>query len=362
MSYRWICFGAIAASLACSTHDVGMDNNRVLGPNVVTDLNESDSAFIGEVSGFAALDNGQFVIADRRNGVLHIYSGDGDRLTGIGRRGEGPGEWSSGPGLLTPIGSAAVAVGDGPFVRVLDVPDGTLRWSYRRAGPGSTVLTSMDADLLLSRYDPATRTTLESVSEDASARSGGPFPELLSENQLVGAFFSAMAGSAVAPDTVLLAVQSSNHLFWGAFPSGPFDSLYTGPVRRRGAMPDLLEQVTPDRPDIGEQALYKPSYPVLVSALSDSRYILIVHSDNEMAMGRMTGQLFMTLVDRNDRSICSDIRLDVPTDPLPYSALRDDTLFVATQVERESSEDSAVILGFHIYPDMCKWDKVRKGS
>lgn len=157
-----------------------------------------------------------------------------------------------GPTVVTLHSDSIAIVGDGMFWRAVDIPRAELLWSRQRPSAMSGALTSANGVIYADRYDRANRSTLFAFRASAdSAVPGGPFPELMAANDLVGTYFSVVAAGAVGHDTLAVAIQSSNYLFIGAFPAGPFDSLLMPVVNRCGAMPELLAQVIPSRPDIG---------------------------------------------------------------------------------------------------------------
>lgn len=353
---------AVSTLLAALTIACGGDSRRAATDGLAAYseviLAESDTSFIGEIWGFAALPNGTFVIADRSTGTLRVYDAKGREVSAIGRRGEGPGEWSMGPTVVTLLNDSIALVGDGMFWRAVHIERGEIVWSRQKLSAMSGALTSADGVIYADRYDRTNQSTLLAFRSDAdSAVIGGPFPELMAANDLVGSYFSVVAAGALGGDTLAVAIQSSNYLFIGPFPDGPFDSLPMPVVRRRGAMPELLAQVIPSRPDIGEQALYKPSYPIAVHRLNDAGQIAVVHSDNELVNGRMTGQLYLSLIEPRRGRACADIPVDVPTDPLPYVSFRGSTLAVATQFDDSTMTSRTAVRLFELTastPPRCR--------
>lgn len=344
-----------AVSAACGSQQTPPTRDGhavVLADSVV--LDETDSTFVGEPTGFAVLHDGRFWISDRRNGVLHVYSPEGRRLTGIGRRGEGPNEWSMGPTVIVTGHDSLIIVGDGPRLRALDPETGSFRWE-RLKQARHIATAAKGSRLYLNNVRRDRESTIDSYAGPSdSAVVGGPYPELLSKNALVGDFFSFLAIGFAGGDSMVIGVQSSNYLFVGRFPDGPFDSVLVAPIRRRGAMPELLQRVDAKNPASGQAAMYKPSYPWAIRVLPASGIVASVTSDLEMVSGRMTGRLFVSFVDLANRRACSDVPIDAPTDPLPWVSFRADTLFVLTQEVRSDSSYS-VIRKFALRPSECIW-------
>lgn len=77
---------AAALALACTSDSRRLDGETGLGSYEEVVLAESDTSFVGEIWGFAALENGGFVIADRSSGTLRVYDSKGREVSAIGRR------------------------------------------------------------------------------------------------------------------------------------------------------------------------------------------------------------------------------------------------------------------------------------
>lgn len=178
---------AAALALACTSDSRRLDSETGLGSYEEVVLAESDTSFVGEIWGFAALENGRFVIADRSSGTLRVYDSKGREVSAIGRRGEGPGEWSMGPTVVTLHSDSIAIVGDGMFWRAVDIPRAELLWSRQRPSAMSGALTSANGVIYADRYDRANRSTLFAFRSSAdSAVPGGPFPELMAANRHIG--------------------------------------------------------------------------------------------------------------------------------------------------------------------------------
>lgn len=101
--------------------------------------------------------------------------------------GEGPGEWSMGPTVVTLHSDSIAIVGDGMFWRAVDIPRAELLWSRQRPSAMSGALTSANGVIYADRYDRANRSTLFAFRSSAdSAVPGGPFPELMAANRHIG--------------------------------------------------------------------------------------------------------------------------------------------------------------------------------
>lgn len=344
-------------SVACSSPDSRSASSLMLQALAPVTLSETDSAFVGEPSGFAVLKDGSFAVSDRRNAVLHHFAVSGARIRGIGRRGEGPNEWNSGPTLAV-AGGSLVFVGDGPSIRAVEVSSGQFLWSRRRTAR-NIATSSIDEGLMLSDLDPTNGSSVRLIAGEAdSGVRGGPVPGLARANPIVAAYFSHPAATFIAPDTLALVLQSADFLYFGRFPSGPFDSLSLTPVERRGSLSAELARIDPANPSAGQRLIYRPSYPQIIRALHGGRYVAVVFSDLEMVSGRMTGRLFIEIIDWRARRRCAESPIDAPADPLPYVDLREDTLFVLSQRLDSLGGSITEIRRFRVNAEACAWSPV----
>lgn len=323
-------------------------------------LQEDDKSLVGEPSGFAALPDGSFYVADARSATLHHYSATGRLIANIGRRGGGPDEWRWGPSTLALDGDSLLIVGDGPRVVALALPRANVRWERRKPTVPSIAIRANGGRVFFNRVDAKARTTVSAIrGADDAAVDGGPYPEQLNASPLIGELFSAMALGALGSDSVAVAIQSSNYLFIGRFPAGPFDSVAIPVVTRRGALPDLLSRVDEKIPSTIERVLYKPSYPIGVHRLPGSRVLAVAFIDMAMQAGRKTGTLTVSLVDIGRRRACADATVPVPSDPLPQVAFRGDTVMVISQDEDAANKSRTIIRKFVIATGSCVWSASR---
>lgn len=341
--------------VACS-NERGFQNS----PGVLTTiesirLDESEASFVGEATGFAVMEDGSFVVSDRRNAMLHHFAASGLRLEGVGRRGKGPNEWVMGPTIAVAGAGSTVFVGDGPFIRAVDVDAGRFSWS--RARSTKAIATASRADsLLLVELDPSSGRSLHLVANAGdSMRSGGPVPQLAASNPIVAGYFSHPAAAFVAGDTVALVLQSADFVFFGPFRGGAYDSLALVPLARRGALSADLQRINPANPTAAQALMYRPSYPQLVSSIASNRYVATVFADLEMVSGRMTGRLYLQVLDLRARRVCREEPIDVPRDPLPYVALARDTLYVLTQRSDENVASITEVRRYLLNPEACQW-------
>ena len=85
---------------------------------------------------------------------------------------------------------------------------------------------------------------------------GGPFPEPLGENPEVDAGIAfAHVAPLGDPDTIAVAIRTSDYLFVGPLHGPRFDSIRVASLHRQGPRPDLLEKVIADPASIGPDSV-----------------------------------------------------------------------------------------------------------
>lgn len=347
----------LAIFVACRGSDrSGSTSSPELDSLTSIELRESDSIFVGEPGGMVAMNDGTLLIADKQNGTLHRFGMDGRSRGEIGSRGQGPDEWAAGPHTIYQDGDSLLVVADGLIhLRGLSWPAAERHWDFD-VTPGSYLVGVSDGRVMLSFVDAENQSTLIQVAPTARAKlSGGPYPAILDANPFIRELFSSTAVTWLAPDTIAVAFQHTDGVFVGAFPNGPFEQITVPVIARRGAEQDLLRQIDANDTRTIERAIYRPSYPLALAVLPTSGLLASVTSDMTFVDGRrMTGQLFLSLIDRDRRQSCPDAALPVPADPLPYVAFRGDTLLVLTQVV-EGSVGRTVIRRFLPSGAHCAW-------
>jgi len=273
------------------------------------------------------LPEGGFLVADLRTGAVHHYSRDGDHLGALGGRGEGPGEFKSGPNQILLGGDSLLYVRD-TELQVLHYPSGTFAW--KRPLPGFWFPLALREQRLYFNYANRERkTTVASVAGPGDTLTyGGPFPELMGRSSIVDSYFAFAQLASLRGDTVAVTVTNSDYLFFGPF-GGPFDSILMPVTQRRGSRPDLLEKITED-PRTAEPALYQPSAPTELAVIRPG-VVAAVAADQEFVSQRLIGDLFLSIVDVRHHASCADIRIPGPQDPQPIVAFAGDTLMVLSQ-------------------------------
>ncbi len=343
------CLALISTGCASESNQVFTGRPALVAIDSVQ-LEENDSLFVGEASGFALASDGAFLISDHRNAVVHVYSRRGAHLASLGRRGDGPEEWSRGP-FFVKSEDSLIAVADGNRFKVLQYPSGRVLNELQRP-PGSGLVAFSGGGAWFRGIDRSQKTTFERIGQDGATVRGGTFTEAMGRSATVDNMFSFIAVAPLPQNRVAIAYQNSDHVFFGPV-AGPFDSIAVPVVERRGARLDLLNAIEDANPQTAQRAAYQPSYPfLLTSTASDSR-LAYVTIDQQFEGNRMTGQPFLSLVDLERSQACADARIPGPVDPQPWVEIHGDTAFVLTQDAGTSGRPRSIIRAFMIDQRQC---------
>jgi hypothetical protein len=315
-------------------------------------LQESDSQFIGLPGGFAVSADGAYFIGDLQQRTVHRYASDGTRLGGIGRPGEGPGEFRAPPAVLATEGDSLFVV-LGPELQVFDSRTGVLLATRSLPGTFFHSIAVDDGRVFFRYLNPEARSTVGVLTlASDSIETGGPFPELLGRSPVIASpALSQVIATPAGGDTILVAVQSSNFVYVGPI-AGPFDSVPVAVVGRQGARPDLLEQIAAD-PENAGTAVYTPSLPTALQRLSSGELLHVV-SDLQLVESRFSGKLLVSVIDLSGRTTCPDAEVPVPADPRPLSVIHGDTLVVLSQ-QVSGTESQVWVRKYLVDATRCEW-------
>lgn len=350
-----VLWAALATLVLTAVPGCGDDSSaaRTQEPLVLLDsvvLQEADSSLIGELSGVVAFNRG-VLVADRRAGVLRAYNRSGALQRVYGRRGSGPGEWARGPRLFFGDGDTLAVATDGAQTRWFALPSGNPLGA--QPNPGVLALTASARGIVYGVIDRERGTSLREMGWDGrELRRGGHVPEFAARSVLVSQMISMPAVALLPGDSVVMAFQGSDYLFFGTFEGSSYDSVLVPAHRRRGALRKLLAQVNDQDPSTVGPALYQPSYPAVMAPIAGGSAIAVVYLDMTFIENRrMTGRPYISILVR-ERGVCSDIEVGGSPDPLPSVAFQGDTLLVLTQEVRETTS-TTVLRRYHVRPLPC---------
>ena len=326
---------------------------------VLTDtivLEETDSVFVGEPSGFVAASDGTFLIGDRRTNSVHHFASDGSRIKSFGSGGSGPGEFTA-IGRIELDGDSLVYVDNLRRLEVFDYRTGQFK---RRKPVPQVVINSIVAQngyIYINDVKHGRTHTVAALRTDSdSIGYGGPYPGYLGRSRVVDEMFAITLLARIGNrDSLAVAVQGTDHIYFGSFRTGSFDSLRIKVARRQGARRDLLDKIDDANPaEAAQTALYKSSIPWAIGRLS-SGHIAYVAADEFLLTNRLGARLFVSLADPQSRSSCVDAPIPVEADPHPWALLHRDTLLILSQNISAADRPYAVIRRYTLNAQRCQW-------
>ncbi len=320
-------------------------------------LQESESTYVARIGGFAVGPDGSVFIADLLNANVLQFDASGIIRRRIGRRGRGPGELVQ-PGALAIVDSMMYVVNGGFELNAYRLPQGEFVW--KRLLPSRPVFTMEPSPqgLLINVTDSARRSVVGVVrSRDDSARFVALYPPPLGRSRAVDAWYSYPKYSSWSDDSIAVAIEASEFLYWGTLTSASFDSIRIPRVRRRGARPDLYSKVTSD-PNSMRPLLYRTSHPWAMKRLT-SGLVAYVVTDQEFSRNRFSGEMFVSLVDRKRRVVCTDIPIPAPRDPQAWVGFSGDTLDVLAQDLDSAGRPIALVRQYIFSTPACEWSDAK---
>ncbi len=305
------------------------DSNARISVIDSLELVGTDSAFVARPSAVAITGDRQILVADNGNMAVWRFDSTGRLLGRVGAPGDGPGGLRSATDIAL-IGDSLIVVNNmvRRHLEIFSLPEGNYKASIQIPLSVASIRTAGDT-VLLGGIDPAGEHSVLEVPMGLGKQVGsGPVPLLLARNPiLIGPFgnllFDIRAGLRAS------AFEASDWLFFWT-ERAKADSVAMPKIRRRGARVDLLSAVARDTSK-GLAALFKSSVPMYLRFLSD-RTVLVVHGDLDFERTLFTGVFFASTVDLvTRRPVCVDMRVPVPSDPLPKFFTAGDTLFAVVQ-------------------------------
>lgn len=322
-------------------------------------LEESESTFVGRVKGVAVSRRGHVFVSDAANWTLHEFDGSGRWLRAYGRRGQGPGEFTS-PGPVVLAGDTAVIIDGGTKLQAFDTRTGKLIWEKLVPARMIRALAwnrgSVTFNSVVGR-DSSHHTLLASLDvRTGNVRFGVPLFEPLGRNIGIDMTWSTPAFTYFGRDSIALAFNAnSDFLYLGTLASTRFDSIHVAAVRRRGRLkPEILHKAETNPRSMTLEEQFQPSVPWVVGQLSSGLFVYGAF-DPGITRGRLIGQLYASLVDRRAHRACVDALVPVPSDPAPWATMSGDTLMVLSQDEDARGQPRAILRKMLVRSDGCRW-------
>ncbi len=142
-------------------------------------LAETDTSFVGEAYGFTVQSDGAFLIPDRRNATIRVFSGSGEYTGSMGRRGRGPTEFQPYPIRVDEAAGSVLVVHTGSgIIKGLRYPDLQQLWEVKAPQWGFQV-GARDSVAFITHVDSGQRTSLVRLKPSGVTEAGGPYYSLI---------------------------------------------------------------------------------------------------------------------------------------------------------------------------------------
>lgn len=351
----------IADSSAAPTGPLAETPRLVATDSVV--LAESDSIAVGLPSSFVVGAKGDFYVSDAGLSQVVHFDRAGRPLGMVGRKGSGPGEYKA-PTWLTLLGDSVLLVKNDARLRVMAYSADSGRFLWDRVFPAQTSSMFVGGDnIYVGLIDAARGGSIGvlgagSASSELPARDSvrvvGPLPELFTRVPQASSVFGSVEVTAFG-DTIA-SYEVSDHLYLtrdDGSRGAVIDSIEVPRVSRRGARLDLFRQVTNDR-ESAMAAFLQSSIPFELARLS-SGLVALIAFDPTMAERRITGRLYLSVIDLPRRRVCADALIPGQTDPPARATFRGDTLFVLSQEVTASERARTIVRSYRIDVGGCRW-------
>ena len=327
---------------ACATRDVGQqDSAAVATAGSTQQVRLKLDSTIADLSptGFAVTDSrlyvlegmsGRVVELDRQGALVHI----------VGLKGSGPGEFQIPSAIAVLDNSVAIADAGLLQMKFFGRDDAKLRGQV--SIPGATLSVTARGDTVVGGYlDAAQHTSLYSVAMGMTTpHRFGPLPEVLEKNPRVSGLYPFGVVSTHA-DGFVQGFSSQSKMQWlsarGAV-TGDFDVPVSA---RRGVPADLVDRINNSEPRANLIDL--TSNLMAMGQLPGDR-IALVHVDYHKRTKGIGSSAFVSVVNGQGKSLCSDIRIPFDTTTArPTFAFHRDSLFVMQVVSDNTPAGSVAV-------------------
>jgi hypothetical protein len=361
-----VCLARLALALAASSRMgvVSVPNETQAGAVTLlgsVTLQENESAFIGRVQGLAVSKRGNIYVSDDLNFVVREFSPSGKRLRVFGRKGRGPGEFTS-PGVLGLDGDSVLLVDGGRMLAAFDLRSGKLQWEKLKPARMLMQLTPRGGNVYMNAVFPTDTSKRVSVAwlrpADDRVEFARLLPAPLNVNVRIAATFSYMQFVLYSSDSLAAVFSATpDYLYVGRLAKPEYDSIpIARAVRRGGLSKAVIRKILDDPGSLVMADLLQPTVPKALTRLSSGHFAYL-GSDPAVVSGRLTGPLYLTLVDVRRGVTCPDSKVPVGEDPVPWSTFLGDTLFVISQEETPDKQPVTVVRRFRVDAAYCRWVK-----
>lgn len=355
---RLLVIGLVGPFLACAGQDRSAPDGAAEGPQLVlvdsVALEESDTAYIARPTGFLRASDGTFFVTDDGTARLFHFSRTGRLLRLLGRRGTGPGEFTT-PATIGIVRDSAVLVSDNNLLRLVtfDIRSGAPGIPLLQEGPVSSVAASGDTIWLGSRNvenrSAITRWTPRSRALDRILS----FPASIAESPYMMERFWQLRVIAW-PDTLLVGFIGAPELVLASTEGKVLTTVGVPTARRRGVAPDIGDRLTTLAANPPAQA---KSFSVLQAMGRRERGgAILVYFDQDLRGQRFTATGFVTAVRPGFAEACVDAPLDLSQDSFARVTIQGDTVFTLEQAVTDANKPVTFVKAHLVSTESCVWE------
>ncbi len=303
-------------------------------------LDEPDSLPVGMPGYLAVAGNGAFYLSDAMNHRVVSYDPRGTPRGTFGRAGRGPGEFT-GAGFVALFGDTLAAMDHasrqmflfdrrtGDLVRSVGMPGHQL---YSAATDGGTAWLGLIGALdqgdfrAVVKWNLATDSLETLLQAPAEYYAVSPSPLWIFASAYLTEWNDTLA--------VLFGARNTLELFTS---DGTLLSIVELPVLHRRGVPEdrkrvLTRPTAKEIPTLTYEAVQGSlSSPRAIGRLPDGT-IAVVHADQTAERGKVTAQLWLTLLSLDGRWSCADRQVPASSEGRPAVAMLRDSLYVVDQV------------------------------
>jgi len=341
-------------SRADTAGEIGFGDGPIIEEVFSLELDEPDSAFVGQPVDLAIHTDGSLLVADGISSRVLRFDRSGRLIQVLGGPGDGPGEIGS-PTAVFSWDSLIVVGHGGGRLTMFDEDSGEETGRVQLEGTPIAGGQVIEGRAWIG-VQSAHRGTIAAVMQDPDgpARYVGSLPpsymeqglNVFSNVAIAEAAGRVFMGASAAPDLQILDVSGE--------PVGVLEV----PVRRRRGIPSGVRDEVERLLSEGRSRLEAASSLQLAFSVGDE-WIGLVHYDYEnsdLENWVLPANVYVSLISTDGRSGCLD-RLLFPAvegDPVPRMTARGDTIFAAFQTFPEPDQVRTVITGFVVDGDSCQ--------
>lgn len=302
--------------------------------------------------------DGSWYVTDSKSDRILHFSSAGAYLGGLGRHGQGPGEFE-GLGEVFELGVDTIAATDWSLRRITLFAHGQRLDSMLTLPSKPMSATVHGNSVWFGGVNPASGTALLQWDRSTGRMAAMiPVPADFQEGSPLAGIFTNVAVVAWA-DSMLVAVGGYPWLRVYSTAGEAVDSFLVPARLRRGVPLDLPERLAkaPDFPTMFSAASALPA----AADIGDGWLAFIyLDQDYDMRRGILNPHSYLTLVNRNSHRACVDVSIPASGDVTAWGAFGGDTLYMLDRRITDAGGLTTTITSYLLHPDACPAEAVKE--